>query len=360
MEKIIIFGTGDIYKKTYNYLLGKDIKIMNLSDNDKAKWGKSIDNVSIIPPTDICNQEFDAIVICVGDIYYEEVYHQLCNDLRIPVEKIRHWTYWMRKELLDFYHSRELCDDNAIKVIDNIEKNDKLGAFNYDFVELHSRAECHFDDSCGMYYGLYQGKRLYLNRNYKTKRQAEHYIKYLNIEQDEKSPHRYFDENFTFDGGIVLDAGAAEGNFTLEIIEKVEKAILVEADSDWNEALLKTFEPWKEKIIIINKYLSDMDDSSHVSINSLTKEHNIKFVKMDIEGAEVDALKGGNDFFNRVDCLKMVVCAYHNNDDEVKIRNILQPYSFVMKNTKGYMVFVDNLRQEPRLVHGILRAEISN
>ena len=74
----------------------------------------------------------------------------------------------------------------------------------------------------------------------------------LSKEQDVRSAHRYLDGAFTFEKGeILVDAGVAEGNFALDVVEKASKLILFEADREWIEPLQATFAPWKEKIVIV-------------------------------------------------------------------------------------------------------------
>ena len=54
----------------------------------------------------------------------------------------------------------------------------------------------------------------------------------------------------------LLDVGAAEGFFALSVIEHVKEIILFECDVEWIKALEATFKPWKDKVFIINKYVS--------------------------------------------------------------------------------------------------------
>lgn len=54
----------------------------------------------------------------------------------------------------------------------------------------------------------------------------EEYYRGISIEQDICSPHRYFTDDFSVpNNAVVIDAGVAEGNFSLSIIEHVKKYI---------------------------------------------------------------------------------------------------------------------------------------
>lgn len=48
------------------------------------------------------------------------------------------------------------------------------------------------------------------------KEKAETYYRYILLEQDEKSPHRYLTSEFDVsEGDVVVDVGVAEGNFLI-------------------------------------------------------------------------------------------------------------------------------------------------
>lgn len=352
----MLFGSGEFGARVCRYLKNKGITPIAFLDNNESKWGKIVEGVGVISPIDIRKYEYDRVAICVNDTIYEEIYSQLEKELQVEKAKIVHWTYWQRKDFLEYYSRKKVEDPEKKQVIEAIENGDKLRAFNYDFIEKYKdTVSCILDESCGLYYANYNGKKLYLNRKFSSKGAGEKYIESLLIEQDEKSPHRYLDNSFIFEGGVLLDCGAAEGNFSLELVERAEKIILVEADDSWNEALKKTFEPWKEKVVIVNKYIGNKDDDDFVSINTLAKEYDLDFIKMDIEGAEVEALSAATELLESKKNLKLAVCVYHNLEDEEKVREILEPRGYACENTSGYMVFPDNMEQPPRLVHGVLR-----
>lgn len=102
----------------------------------------------------------------------------------------------------------------------------------------------------------------------------------------EKSPHQYQTNSFMIeDGDVLLDVGCAEALLSLDVVEKVKKLYLIESDKEWIPALEKTFEPYKEKTIIINKLLSDKDSDNSITLNTLIRnmEKESFFLKMDIE-----------------------------------------------------------------------------
>lgn len=357
-ERIALFGTGIVGDRVLHQLENLGIKPIAIYDNNSSKWGKEIKGIPVSEPGSVSADSFDRIAICSSD-YYDEIYEQLCKELLIPQEKIVHWTYWSRQEFLNYYsNNKETYSEEIQGIIEDVRNKDRLDAINYSFInEVKGNVKCEKDETCGLLYTIYKGKRLYLKRSYQNKKVAEQYVESLLQEQDERSPHRYLDHKFRFDGGILVDGGAAEGNFALDVIEKADHVYLIEVDENWNEALEKTFEPWIGKITIINKFLSDVVDENNTTIDELSKKDRPNFIKLDIEGAETSALKGAKHTLTDAKGLKIACCTYHNNEDEDRIREILEDYGFSMNTSEGYMVFPCNVDQPMRLVKGILRAE---
>lgn len=80
--KVVVFGTGKIYKKYSYKLLG--MQIVAFLDNDVEKQGKILDNAEIISPQSINTVHYDYVVLM--SCYYKEMRHQL---LELGVEESR-------------------------------------------------------------------------------------------------------------------------------------------------------------------------------------------------------------------------------------------------------------------------------
>ena len=94
----------------------------------------------------------------------------------------------------------------------------------------------------------------------------------LLIEQDKRSAHRYVDSYEELKGKTLLDIGAAEAIFTLDTIEYIDHAYLFECDESWIKALEATFAPYKEKITIVRKYVSDVDEEDNITLDTFVRE----------------------------------------------------------------------------------------
>jgi hypothetical protein len=220
----------------------------------------------------------------------------------------------------------------------------------------HEDVEVFRDVEAEMYYVMLDGKKLFYHKGYKNIEDVQKSFACLTAEQNPDSPHCYQDDFFSLnEGDIVADFGAAEGNFSLMIADKVKRLIIIESDPVWNEALEKTFEPWKHKVRIINKLAGSSDDDNTITLSELIKEESLTAIKMDIEGAEVGVLESaGEALRNR--SLKFSVCSYHFHDDADKIKKILEANGYTVKFSDNYMLFIYDKLKPPYFRKGLVKA----
>jgi len=267
----------------------------------------------------------------------------------------------LRKKILEYFAllpANEVNDEQR-EVLGYLEKN-PLRIFPYPFHDNYSaeKIDVFFDAENGMRYVIQEGKRLYFKRRWSEKRIKRAYSELVR-EQDINSPHRYLTDSFTIgDEDVLADIGAAEGNFSLSVIENVKKIYLFEYDHEWTEALKATFAPWAEKVEIINKYVSDSDDESHVRFDTFYKEKkDITFLKIDVDGAEAIVLDSCNEVFKSPESFKVALCTYHKNNDERDFTLLLKNHGFTITPSKGYMIhYYDKKMKAPFLRRGLIRA----
>lgn len=190
-----------------------------------------------------------------------------------------------------------------------------------------------YDRVLKLYYVYLHGKKLYY-RSSGSKRQALKNINNLIIEQDQNSPHLYVEKDdpfFESNNVILIDAGSAEGNFSLEYIDKCKKVYLIEADNSWDKALNATFKPYSDKVTIINRFLSDDTDGIYSSLDDLFPDFRGEkiFIKMDIEGYGCNAIKGASRLLSNNDVF-IANASYHSNDEY----DIVEKY--VLDNFEDY------------------------
>lgn len=174
------------------------------------------------------------------------------------------------------------------------------------------------------------------------------YYRSLLIEQDPSSPHYYFSCGAEVrEKDVVLDIGAAEGIFALEIIEKAKKVYLIEGDLSWIEPLKETFRPWRDKVTIIPRYVSDVNTEEFLTLDRLFFGNEVNFIKMDIEGHEEKALRGADFLLSSNADLTIVACSYHTHQAENNLRRILYEKGFSVEISSGYMIFFDGEKLQP-------------
>lgn len=222
------------------------------------------------------------------------------------------------------------------------EERERYSIYPYPFVLTYDHRDIRvfMDEEAKMFYTHLEGKRLYFHKGFTTKEDVQKHFVAISAEQDIESPHRYFNDSFSVSSeDVVADLGAAEGNFSLMAVDKVKELFILEADPVWTEALYKTFEPWREKVHIINKYAGDRNDANTVTLNELFKEKKLSVLKMDIEGAEMSVLKSSESVIRNND-LKMVITTYHRKNDAGDIKKFLENCEYVTSFSKNFMLFV--------------------
>jgi hypothetical protein len=215
---------------------------------------------------------------------------------------------------------------------------------NYSFIYkyIYRRIQVSLDKNNRLYYICHNGKKLYFKRGMNKKKIKQLYNN-LCIEQDRDSPHSYtFLMKTCGKSDIAVDAGAAEGIWGLSIVDDVQALYLFECDEGWIEALNATFSPWKEKVHIVNRYVSNYTDDIHVTLDDYFLSCNVypTFIKADIEGGEPDLVRGAEKLLSNGYIRNMLLCAYHNMEDLEILSGMMKNYDFEINISKGYMTTI--------------------
>lgn len=268
----------------------------------------------------------------------------LCRFYRNIRKKLHDKRIWFkqnrrRKEILEYIEKADISN------IEKTELKEFFSARNFEMIPYLFREEydpnmvyIEYDKEVGMYYVLWEQKKMYWKRNVPIEKIKEA-VNNLLIEQDLRSPHCYmFKHQKNTNGKIVADLGAAEGCFALSLVESAKFLYLFETDVEWIDALEQTFKPWKEKVMIVNKYVSNSNEGENITLDKFYKDKEIDYIKADIEGAESDMLLGGRDTL-RYKVQEVEVCAYHNMEDEKKIIIQLRDAGYKCASSKGFIFF---------------------
>ena len=360
MEEIILFGAGQnlpvVLKILGNLNIYRVLEIWDNSASGKDHIQYVDKSINIVAPHHI-NRSIHILII--PNRYEREIKAQLMNDLKVNPKMIKSWWYVfhdVKKIIVDKY--MHIPDIQIKKIVEYLKDHD-LHTFNGGLYEKYQYSsfdvDIQRDESNGLLYYSWKGKKLYLKRDY-SRDSAKNYINSLHMEQDIMSCHCY-EQKMTVgrEYDVIVDAGAAEGFFSLERVATAKHIYLVESDKAWIEALEYTFAPYKEKVTIIPKYLGDCDDDAHVSIDWIDSIGiPITVIKMDIEGAELEGLRGGDNTLLSSRKLDILACAYHNSTDAAAISRLLLEQHFAVSFTDGYMFFAYGKDIIPELRHGLV------
>jgi len=158
-------------------------------------------------------------------------------------------------------------------------------------------------------------------------------------------------------GEILLDIGASEGLLPLAVAPICSHLYLVEPGMTFNKALQKTMAPYAAKTTIINAAVGNEDgeiyfsedslegkvsknadaDTYKININkidTLIGNRKITYLKADIEGFELEMLKGAAITIS-TNKPKIAITTYHeqNNPDEIiaLIKSYVPQYNYYVK-----------------------------
>lgn len=281
------------------------------------------------------------------------------------LKKIKRYFYLriLGKKILRYFKNKySLLTPEQREVLVYIERNN-VKVYPYEFLDKYDFApvDLFFDNELGLFYVIYLGKKLFFPGNMQVETIKDMYRQLIK-EQDPRSPHRYTDKDFTVENGdVVFDIGAAEGIFSLSVVEYASKIVLFEPDSNWNNALEATFAPWKDKIQIINKFVSDSTLGNAIELGNVIElaANKSVFIKIDTEGCERSVLKGAERIFKSGARLKLAICAYHRQNDESEIGEMLIKLNFKTHFSNGYVLrwYAPDF-SPPFLRRGVIRAQL--
>lgn len=247
--------------------------------------------------------------------------------------------------------------DEFAREVKYIEKNG-AAMFPYDFTKKYHNLffeEVGYDEN-HMPYIMYENKKVYFPK-YMSLEKAKTYLKNIIIEQDLQSPHCYFTEKIEGNNLVFVDCGAAEGFMTLQFIDRVSKAYVIEGDKKWHNALRKTLDPWKDKIIYIDQYL---DEKTCLDDICQEREGTVFIIKMDIEGAEMTALLGAEKLLRENFCI-VSACTYHKENDFQDIYKYLSGLNYNLESSQGYCLwYFEDFLKYPYFRKGLIRGKKIN
>lgn len=299
--------------------------------------------------------------LCVYDYHKDDL--QLRKEVNYLSERFPMWN--IRLSILRYLTSaegnRSECFDELAYVVDNME----LPGFPYPQIKTLEQIIYGFDSKKGMPYIVHDDKRLYFPQTYNEEKCRGFYRSLIENEQILsggymlKAPHCYQTETFKVDkGDVLVDAGAAEGLFSLHLIDKIAHAYIIESDVMWIPALRATFAPYENKVTIINKTIGNVSNEHQVTLSEILDHHPEPcFVKMDIEGAEPMVIEGSEQFLAARDNVRIACCTYHYDNDAQRLSELFGRMGYRHEYSDGYVFhWYYEMPAPPFLRHVLIRA----
>lgn len=362
MKKLLIWGTGMAamaFKTEYESKYAGYFDIMGYVDQKAEKQNRFFCKKKIYSPTEILGMKWDMILLCtVVQKYQDEMMNfLLCNGIdRRNIATFMNYNGFgiLRNILIEKYGDYQ---DEEIKSMVQYIRDHEPGVYNVDLSRKEEKYKVYCDGEEEDPYIILNGKRLYYPREWLNISDRP-FLSDVYIEQSANSPHLYMPENRKMKrDAVIVDAGAREGNFSIQYIEECKKIYIVECEKIWCRALEKTFRPYGDKVRIVHTFLGEKVSMNTGTIDSFINEP-IDFLKMDIEGAECKALLGAKKCLEKSNAF-CSICSYHNRADEKKIKDILSGYGYATDTSNGYMLYLwdENFYRELDVRRGIVYAE---
>ena len=348
MEKIYLWGAGKIANDILNSLEAAKVEyhcnhifqIAGMIDNDINKWGSEFHGLKVVSPMEAVENGFDNIVIsCAQE---ESIREQAEFGYHISPEKIQ--TKWhLLKLLMTLKYEQSL--DADIQAVLKYWENNSLSVWNHFMGPKDKYHEVIWDKKCNLPYIEFltvedKIKKMYFPRQRRFEiLNGKQIVRDILFDQQPGSPHLYIrDEHKVEDGDVIFDGGVCEGNFSLKYVDVASKIYLVECDPQWEEPLYYTFKDYWDKVVFCNKMLSHRDGYNSVSIDSLV-DGKLDFMKLDIEGAEIEAVLGAKRTLEREN-VKCSICSYHRCEDERLLKELFGQSGYSTDVSRGYMTFI--------------------
>jgi FkbM family methyltransferase len=339
-EQIVLFGAGNLGRKALRILRNHNIEPLAFADNASAAWGREIDGLKVLSPADAAHKfgqtaAFIVAVFSPGGYFLpisRQLYEYNCKKViplpplcwKYPQEFLPHVMLELPHKILrqkhDILTALSLLDDDASRVEYIAQVQWRLSS-NYDVLPPATDQEQYFPDDlfrlagkevfvdCGAYDG--DTIKAFLRRRID-------FHKILAYEPDPK--------NFTHMENYLAEApssirdrisarrlavGLSKGKVRFEACgtagSKVSGRGEVEVECDALDAILDGCNP--------------------------------TYIKMDIEGAELDALRGAHRLMQR-NGVTWAVCVYHRPAD------LWQIPLYIASQSPDYSLFMRKHNEE--------------
>jgi FkbM family methyltransferase len=318
-EHYVLFGAGHLGQIAVEGLRRCGIEPVAFVDNNHNKWNSIINGIPVYSPTDAIAKFKDNSIFVITVFTSDPVWRQLDNA-NLEIISFAELTWWYQKEFIPYY-----CIENPRNI--HSHKSEILSAVS---IWADEKSTDEF---------------------------IRQVIWHATLDRSVLPVHRpqseiYFDKEIIseFPQEILVDCGAYTGDTIAEFIQNrpssFKKIYAIEPDPGNFSVLVNKLKSYPEEIsdkispcnfALGNKHemvsfsasgdvratitTSEMTIEC-VRLDDLLKHDNPSFIKMDIEGGEVDALRGAEELIRRSKPV-LAICLYHNQNHIWEIPNLI-------------------------------------
>lgn len=317
---VSIFGAGFQGSFILEYLLSKDVKVNYFVDSDNTKVGRKINGIEVLSPTNNILDK-DSILLISSFNYVDDIIKSNIDKYTYIIPFFK-WLFI--KEFNNFLSVRELFEDDTSKEIyDNLmyakfTGNVTLMSNLYSGSSYFSFSKClpNNRDEIFLDAGAYVGDTLekFINKSEGNFRKIYAFEPgELQFKAIRKRTNRLIEEWALCENSIVLEKlGLSNEN----------KTVYFNSDTSILAANIISTEKTNNKIDI-------------VSIDNYLEGSPITFLKADIEGEELNMLKGAMTTIKKY-TPKIVLSIYHRPEDFITIpifiKSIYSGYKFSLRH----------------------------
>lgn len=333
--KVILFGTGYCLSMFIELMQSNNIEILAVCDNDQNKWNSSINGYKVLKPEEVLYLR-EKFCIVISTSHYAEIEKQLLNAgckqsvYHLPMEAYyKNTVYGLNFVKENENNFRTVYDELA----DEISKEVFVKFISHN-ISLNNQ---YYKDIEEFQINGYFGTELFVNQEHE----------------------------------IIIDGGAYNGDTIQEFLSvpgrTLEEIIAYEPD---NENCLELKKIKDKRVTIINKGLGKTKEmlrfcagggvSSNISefgelvveidaIDNLVPERHITFIKMDIEGAEEEALIGAEKTIKRCKPI-LAISAYHRKKDLFLLVQLIKKFNPYYKIYFRHMFYYQTVKVQPDVI----------
>ena len=335
LDNAVIFGVAKLGQKTFNELQKLKIKVSEFSDNNSQKWGKDIYGVKIIPPYEIKKEQ----TVIIASRYVKDIYFQLTNN---NINKII--PHYVLSTVFPKYFPNSLYANWYNDIV--AQREIVYKAYN-SFADNYSKE---------LFYQLLNFRKSLSPIDLpEISDEEQYYPHFWKLEEKE----------------IFIDVGAYNGDIFLQFLKHsngiFDKYIAIEPDSlsynefiknipiDYKEKVITFFAGAgsKEKQVFFNETGGDYSKITNkgnkkiniITLDEICKSYEPTTIKMDVEGYEINALRGARKTISR-NLPKLAISIYHIPN------HLWQIPAFISKICSGYKFYLRH--HEPEIFGTVL------